>query len=836
MVGKSLALSLVFLCCFSILQADELFIEVAAGLTDILLSSHAWCDINDNGLLDIGFLGRDSSIGYTEIFINNGDGTFSEYPDDLFDLERGALTWSDFDNDGYPDLLICGGYAVSTANSATLLYRNNGDGTFSDTGLNFPGVVNSSAVWADFSNNGLSDFLLTGDADGGPILRIFYNNGDGSFTETSPSLPAIRYGAVAVADFDNDGLLDILLSGRNGGDSDLITELYRNLGDGVFEVTEDSFPGLRYGDAAWGDFDNDGYPDILLSGRNDNGDYSTLLYRNLGNSPAGGHSGFEVVASADLIDLNNSAVAWCDFDNDGYLDLFISGRDDTNTYQSKIYRNSGHDESGNHLGFQEISFELVGVSNGDISWGDFDNDGKIDLLMSGLSHNGRLTSLLKNNTGRENEPPLSPVLTVQTNGRRVDFLFSGSQDDTTPEESLLYDLRVGYTPGGIEIYSPLATDSGFRKVPESANLRKTWYLLLEPGYYFAAAQAIDHSFTGSPFSNETAFFLIDPVIDPLTGSEIRPSLSIIDIAFSSFISITSSWEAGNHPFPETGLSLILNGSDLSGAQLTIDPDLGFIPYSIACRAENSEGYSIINNPGSWKLSEINLTIPSDGEINSLEIIFPARSDDPLPLALSSFLPLLTPEETVLLEWVVEAEINLLGYNLFRSESENLEEGMRINPVIIPATNSSERSVYSFTDLTAEPGISYFYWLEVLDLSMADAIYGPVSILVKHPEIEGEIPVPKPVTGLKGIYPNPFNSGTTIRFFLTEEEFITLDLFNLRGELVRCLASHRYFPPGEHSLHWDGSDSEQRGCSSGIYLLRLRIGSEYEEYRKVCRMK
>ena len=839
MVGKFSILSLILYLFASSLPGEELFTEIEAGLIDLHISSHAWCDINGNGLLDLAMLGRiHSAVNQTRIYLNNGDDTFSETMADLPGLERGAIAWGDYDNDGHPDLFFCGGYSFSAGDNVSLLYRNNGDGSFTDSGIFLPKISNASAIWADFNNDGYLDLLLNGsnEASSPPILRIFLHNGDSSFIEHDPGITATYYGSLDVADFDNDGLIDILVTGDTGGDSGLVTELYRNVGDANFELVYTAFPALRYSSVAWGDFDNDGFADLLISGFDDNSSRITRLYRNLGNSPSGEHLGFEEVQNHGLLGLANSAVAWGDYDNDGYLDLFMFGRDNENVYHTKIYRNLANGLDGLHLGFQEISFDADGRYGGDVSWGDYDSDGRLDLLISGRISGGRATSLYRNNTAIANEPPLSPILNVQTNGRRVDFLFSGSQDDTTTEEALRYNIRLGYTPGGIEISSPMATECGYRKVPCTSNLRRSWHLILQPGYYFAAAQAVDNGFAGSPFSSEVAFSLIETLLDPLNGREIKPTLTIADIEFSSFISINSSWGSGIPALPDPGLTLTLSGNDLSGAELSIDPDLGFIPHSIAFRPGDSDQYHIIDNPGDWTSSEVTFSLPENESTDALEIIFPARADEPLPLALSSFLPLLTPEETVLLEWVVEAETNILGYNILRAETEYIEESIRLNPSLILGHNSSGRCFYSFNDCYVTTGTCYFYWLESLDISLFSSFHGPVSILVKQPEIEGDVPQPEPVSGLVATYPNPFNSGTTVKFILLEEEFVTLDLFNLRGEHVCCLAYHRYYPPGEHFIHWDGLDSAHKICRSGIYIIRLRIGAEYEEYRKVCRIK
>jgi predicted nucleotidyltransferase len=131
-------------------------------------------------------------------------------------FQNSSVAWGDYDNDGDLDILLTG-YSGSAAVSK--IYKNNGDGTFTEqTSISLAGVQYSSVAWGDYDNDRDLDILLTGSlSNGNPVSKIYKNNGNGTFTEqTSISLTGVQNSSVAWGDYDNDGDLDILLTGHNG--------------------------------------------------------------------------------------------------------------------------------------------------------------------------------------------------------------------------------------------------------------------------------------------------------------------------------------------------------------------------------------------------------------------------------------------------------------------------------------------------------------------------------------------------------------------------------------------------------------------------------------------
>jgi hypothetical protein len=319
----------------------------------------------------------------------------------------------DYDNDGVLDLFFANGTTLtaSASNPAqSHLYRGNGDGTFTDVtaraGVGRSGWGQGVAV-ADYDNDGFADLYLT--FYGGNIL--FHNNGNGTFTDVTAKSSVGAGGwstSAAWADYDNDGLLDLFvaryidfdvstaplpgaqLPGVNctyrsipvmcgpRGLKGVRDVLFHNDGGGTFtDVTErggidrQSSRGLG---AVWGDYNNDGLPDLLVA----NDEQPNQLYRNRGNGT------FEEVALTAGVAVDEDGreragmgVDFADYDNDGWLDVAIG-----NFYGEPcaLYRNRRDGSFDETTWSSGIGPPTVPV----LTWGtrffDYDNDGWKDLL------------------------------------------------------------------------------------------------------------------------------------------------------------------------------------------------------------------------------------------------------------------------------------------------------------------------------------------------------------------------------------------------------------------------------------------------------------------------
>ncbi len=223
------------------------------------------------------------------------------------------------------------------------------------------------------------------------------------------------------------------------------------------------------------------------------------------------------------------------------------------------------------------------------------------------------------------------------------------------------------------------------------------------------------------------------------------------------------------------------------------------------------------NVGSWLVTIIATDngTPNLSAGNEFEIVI--EDEENVPVQLSSFVATLTAQNYVNLAWASQSESNMLGYRVYRNDTPNDDSSILITPVLIPATNTSELHTYNLTDIEVEIGSTYYYWLEGVNVNTSQ-FFGPISIVV-----QGEVPPVMPeIAALKNAYPNPFkaNSSTTIEVALKAGENGTVTIYNVQGKMVKTFSVSE----GTHNIVWNGMDSQNNACSSGIYFYKLNSPS------------
>ncbi len=364
----------------------QYFTDIEADLTHVMHAGGAWIDKDDDGDLDLivtgGYLADEKPVPSSKFYTNvNRNRVFRYMRTGITNISYGAVSTGDYDNDGDIDLIITG--ENTSGNPVTILYDNQRNNKFTRVNTGLPALKNGDVKMADFNRDGNPDVALCGrNAAGRLITAVYKGDGKGNFSPVNINAPGIEEGEMAWGDYDNDGYYDLFITGKNENGK-AVSQLYRFNGN-RFVNSILSFPARKNSAADWGDYDNDGDLDIALTGENDNGNISQrILVNNGGNS-------FTPI-SVSLPGTRSGSIDWGDYDHDGDLDLLITGENSEKKPFSAIYRNDRNND------FTNIEAGLQGVYLSDAEWGDYDNDGDLDIFLAGLSHDFRPASKIYRN-------------------------------------------------------------------------------------------------------------------------------------------------------------------------------------------------------------------------------------------------------------------------------------------------------------------------------------------------------------------------------------------------------------------------------------------------------
>jgi hypothetical protein len=416
-------------------------------LIDSTLGGVALFDFDNDGFLDIFFtngaqipsLEKDNPTFHNRLYRNNRDGTFTDVTDRAGLQGEGycmGVAAADFDNDGWTDLYV-------TGVNRNILYHNNGDGTFTDvtehaalSGVDDNGrkLWSVGAAWFDYNNDGLLDLFVTNYLDwslgtskvcgddgkrlscspslysGLPNL-LYRNNGDGTFTEVSRQTgiaELIGKGmSVAVADFDDDGFMDVFVANdqvRNFLLKNFEGQRFTEIGvEAGVAYSEDGLPLSSMG-VDFRDLNDDGRPDLIVTAL---GGETFPLYLNSGHGlfesssyPSG--LGFQTLR------MSGWGIGAYDFDNDGHKDLFTAnshvsenadfyGRDHYRQ-PNALFRNLRNGRFENVTPQAGSALQSAAAHRG-CAFGDLNNDGRIDVVVSAI---GEPAKVLYNISSREN--------------------------------------------------------------------------------------------------------------------------------------------------------------------------------------------------------------------------------------------------------------------------------------------------------------------------------------------------------------------------------------------------------------------------------------------------
>lgn len=785
---------------FTILNSSrQTFTNINAGVIGTIYGQVKWGDYDGDADLDVAITGYNFFLeppsNFAKIY-RNDNGRFVDIHASLPDVAGGFLAWADYDNDGDLDLLLAGSDSSSVM---TALYRNEGGDRFSLAPANFFGLQEGAAAWGDYDNDGDLDLLISGRPSPFALeeTKLYRNDSNNQFTEVSTTLPKVYNSSLAWGDIDNDGDLDLALSGQTRGGS-YTTRIFRNQGADSFvdlgmDFTEIK-PFQQAGPVAWGDVDNDGDLDLLAERTiftNTNGQFSQRERLNIGEFGVG-----------------TSTMG--DMDNDGDLDILLTGFITGRAVPAiTLVKNN------NRQSFLNSAINIIPPRFANSDLGDYDNDGDLDIIVLG-SGIGYLNAEIYRNDGLHpnNRPakPISPVTTIQ-NGE-VTLAWQRASDSETPALGLTYNLRIGTTAENVNAKSPMADPkTGVRHLAALGNVQQNnvWpFKTLTSGTYDWSVQALDHGFAGSEFSQSLQFTI-----------QAKAKLSADALNFGR-VNLGESKQLFLTVHNEGNIKLVIREALSSNISFKITPT------SAVINPGDSTQLTVTFEPTRPNQQVATLSLPHNGLDSPSRVHLLGFAVGAFLTATKSSLDFgeVRVNESKSIDFSIRNEGNV-DLNIVSVSSSNSQFRAGTAPSRL-APNDSARMTVTFGPMTTGYVLDT---LRIVHSGFPGRTLIPMSAIATAPvKVDGKQTQEPEVFALLQCYPNPFNASTTIQFFLARAAEVTLRIFDTSGKEVATLVKE-YLAAGRHTATWEAS-----GFTNGVYFYRLQAGEAFSQTKKFVLLK
>ena len=465
----------------------------ASGFRALYNASYVEADFNNDGYLDVFASGYDGTAYYSEIYLNNKNFTFTLLPTPIPQLSNVIADIADYNGDGFIDIAISG---LNAGVKYCKIFKNNGDNTFTAISAPIENVAYGAVLWADFDNDGILDLFTCGNNQAGNTVSRMYKGGNNTFTLINTSIIPLTSGSAVIIDYNNDNLTDIVLAGYDNN-GQIQSYLFKNNGKFNFQSVNSGFEKFLNGSMVSADINADGFSDIVLSGTNHLGKKVSQVYMN-------NNGIFTRSATANLDSLSSSNIRVGDFNNDGFPDILLTGTDNRDFYQTLLFTNN----LDNTFTRNNILFPALTLAGAAIADFDNDNDIDIILsgktytgnFINAYTNDG----LIGNNT-----PTVPASLNTITVDDSVTISWNRSADNETPVLGLSYNYYLGTGPGIYDFFAPASNlVNGDRKITKSGNAYQNNSFTIKnlpEGKYYWSVQSIDNNFKGSAFAPEQSF-------------------------------------------------------------------------------------------------------------------------------------------------------------------------------------------------------------------------------------------------------------------------------------------------------------------------------------------
>ncbi len=675
---------------------------------------------------------------------------------------------NDYNNDGWLDIFI-----TNFVDENNFFYLNNGDGTFSKNRTSViirDGGNSISSTWGDYDNDGDLDLFV---ANRNQSNCLYRNEGNNQFTkiirgsivsEVNNSMGA------SWGDYDNDGHLDLFVV--NYGQNNT---LYRNNGDGSFQrITQGNIvtDGGRSTCGAWADCDDDGFLDLYVT----NWGQNNFFYHNNGDGT------FSGVVDRELTNDNSSSIgcSWADYDNDGDLDLFVVNGFEVNF----LCRNDGNRTFTRIISGPIINDDGFSCSS---SWGDYDNDGDLDLFIANWNEpSGKKNSLFEN--------------IGQGNFRRV-----------TNSQIVLDEAHsVGSSWGDIDNDG----DLDLLVVNDGGNDN---YLYINDGN---DNNWINIRCVGIT-SNTSA---IGCIVRAKATIQSVPTWQTRDIAgqtgFSSQHSLNVEFGLADADQIDTLIIQWPSGVKQIKTDVAVNQSLVVNEPTTLFSVGNINAYpnDIIEVPFMVKFPENYEFHSAEFKLNGFyeKLIVEDIIIDSCIVSNSGWLCQYNMRDTVLNIWMAGSEPVSGEGELFRLRFALSDVNQNFVPINIKS------ALFDTGEIPVKK------------------ISGGVNILSgffenRESKNEWQMLGPADTYSLEQNYPNPFNPSTTIHYSLKESGYVQLFIYNEIGHLV-CTLIDGFHAKGRYSIMWNGADNSGKSVASGTYFYLMKSNNKELKSKRMILVK